>query len=271
MQTVSAAMVAGDVATQNELDAGVAAAIASAASAAAAAASAAIAALPGMKNLLINGSFMVNQRAFAGGALAAGVYGFDRWKAGTGGCTVSVSAGVTSLTGPLIQVIEAPALAAVQVTISVNNPSGAIPVTIGDGGANTASGSIPAGSGRQSVTLTVPAAVTGDVTLQLNPASATTFSEVQVEIGAVATSFERRHIAFSTMLCCRYYWGGTLGSTQNQGSGTGVVNFGFPVIMRAVPTFTKTGAGTVNPTVFGVLISSASNTTTTATAWTAEL
>jgi len=33
------------------------------------------------ENLLINGDFQINQRGFGGGALTAGVYGFDRWKA----------------------------------------------------------------------------------------------------------------------------------------------------------------------------------------------
>ena len=36
-------------------------------------------------NLLLNGDFQINQRGFAGGALSAGTYGFDRWKADAGG------------------------------------------------------------------------------------------------------------------------------------------------------------------------------------------
>lgn len=55
------------------------------------------------KNLLINGDFAINQRSFAGGALAAGVYGYDRWKAGTGGCNVTLSGSVlTHTSGPLV-------------------------------------------------------------------------------------------------------------------------------------------------------------------------
>lgn len=42
-------------------------------------------------NLLINGDFQVNQRSFAGGALAAGAYGYDRWKAHAGGANLSRS------------------------------------------------------------------------------------------------------------------------------------------------------------------------------------
>lgn len=33
-------------------------------------------------SLIINPQMVVNQRNFAGGALAAGTYGYDRWKAG---------------------------------------------------------------------------------------------------------------------------------------------------------------------------------------------
>lgn len=37
---------------------------------------------PGIRNLLINGDMLINQGSFAGGALGAGIYGYDRWKGG---------------------------------------------------------------------------------------------------------------------------------------------------------------------------------------------
>jgi len=67
----------------------------------------------GFKNIIINGGFTVNQRVYASGAtLAAGAYGHDRWKAGSGGgdysftqlasnTTITIAANKT-----LIQVIE---------------------------------------------------------------------------------------------------------------------------------------------------------------------
>jgi hypothetical protein len=104
-------------------------------------------------NLLINPECRLNQRVFAGGALAAGAYGFDRWKAGAGGCTLTRAAdGTLTLDGTLVQVIEAPGLAGQTVSLSVEDPSGAIAVDVAG-----ASGTISAGPGRRSVTLAVPA------------------------------------------------------------------------------------------------------------------
>ena len=58
-------------------------------------------------NLLVNAGFLVNQRRFAGGPLAAGVYGFDRWKAGPGGCTLNRAAdGTITLAGAVEQVVD---------------------------------------------------------------------------------------------------------------------------------------------------------------------
>ncbi len=61
-------------------------------------------------NLLLNGDLQINQRGFAGGALAAGIYGFDRWKAGPAGATLSVAGyDLTLSAGALVQPVE-PAL-----------------------------------------------------------------------------------------------------------------------------------------------------------------
>ena len=193
----------------------------------------------GTKNLLLNGALAINQRAFAGGALAAGVYGFDRWRAGTGGCTVSVASGVVTLTGPLVQVLEAPDLAGQQVTVSVEDPSGDLTAIV-DG----VSGTITAGSGRRGVTLTVPAGSTGNVTLQIAPTSGTrTFKRVQLERGPAATTYERRMLGAELALCQRYYWSNsTRVVTGNPGAGTVYAALSFPVRMRATPTVTG-GAG----------------------------
>ena len=108
--------------------------------------------LPG-RNMLINCGVPINQRVFVGGALAAGAYGYDRWRAGTGGCNISINAttGVFSHTsGPLQQVVELPINAWGQkLTFSVENPSASIQVNIGG-----SSGTITAGAGRRGVTVT---------------------------------------------------------------------------------------------------------------------
>lgn len=154
----------------------------------------------GFKNRLFNGDFGINQRSFAGGALSAGTYGFDRWKAGTGGCNVSLSGGVlTHTSGPLVQVIESPNLASQTVTVSVEDPSGSLTVDV-DG----VSGTITAGSGRRGVSLAVPSGSTGNVTLTLT-ATSITYKRVQLELGSVATAFEWRPAGIEIELCQRYF------------------------------------------------------------------
>ncbi|MBA0361023.1 hypothetical protein [Stenotrophomonas maltophilia] len=164
------------------------------------AALAAVAAVGG-KNMLINCGLPINQRVFAGGALAAGAYGYDRWKAGAGGFNVTINAttGVfTHTSGPLQQIVEAPVLAWGQpLTISVENPSGNISVSVGG-----ATGTIPSGTGRRGVTLTPSGS--GNMTVQLT-ATGVTYSRPQLERGSAATAFDARPVAAELAMCQRYY------------------------------------------------------------------
>ena len=190
------------------------------------------------KNLLINGDFAINQRSFAGGALAAGVYGFDRWKAGTGGCNVSLSAGVlTHTSGPLVQVIESPSLASKTVTVSVEDPSGSITVSV-DG----VTGTITSGSGRRGVSIAVPSGSTGNVTLTIT-ATGVTYKRVQLEVGGIASAWESRPVAIEYVLAQRFY---QVHSTIVE-INTAFQTYALPVRMRANPAITGGGAGfTVN-------------------------
>lgn len=206
------------------------------------------AAVPGMRNRLINGNMLINQRAFGGGALAAGVYGYDRWKAGSGGANFSVSAAgvITHNSGPAVQVIEdnnASDLAGNQVTISVEDPSAAVSVSLAFSATNTnsVSGSIPAGSGRQSVTLTLPAG-TGNLTLTLSASSAT-YKRVQLEPGAVATAWDHRPRTLELVLCERYYWQGLpwasgINTPIYTSGGYQSFAYSFPATMRTTPAMT---------------------------------
>lgn len=157
----------------------------------------------GTVNLLINGGFAINQRGFAGGALATGIYGHDRMKAAAGGATYAVSGGAVShASGMLTQIVEQPGLAGATVTFSVEDLYG------GDLAVDIVgqTGTIAAGSGRRSVTLTVPSGSTGDIAVKWGPAGgAVSYRKVQLNEGAHARPFERRHPAVELALCQRYF------------------------------------------------------------------
>jgi hypothetical protein len=161
-------------------------------------------------NLLINPAFMVNQRQFSGGPLSAGVYGFDRWKGGPGGCTVNRAAdGTITLAGALEQVIDVAQaaadigvanLAGATLTLSLEDPSEPLPFLIG-----SRSATIPAGSGRQAASVTLDGGETGNITLRLQPATACSFRRAKLEIGAQATPWSAPSLDMEELRCRRYF------------------------------------------------------------------
>jgi len=171
----------------------------------------------GRRNLLINGDAAVNQLVFAGGALASNTYGYDMWRTfgAAASFTKSGDGSTLTLNGTIGQVLEAPALPNATVTVSVRNPSGAITVNLRpDATTAGATGVIPAGVGVQSVTLVVPASLTGNVFLQLVTGAAVSFDGpskqggIQMELGSFASNFERITVAEAIAQCQRYYESG---------------------------------------------------------------
>lgn len=151
-------------------------------------------------NLLINSAFTFNQRAFKGGSLSAGAYGHDRWGAYNGGCSYSVAGSTITLnSGTLCQVIENAALGGMVVTFSIENPSGALTVTLGSTSAN-----ISAGSGRVGVTMTVPSDQSGDLKVRLS-GSNVSFARPKLEMGRQATQWSPPDQALERARCLRYY------------------------------------------------------------------
>jgi hypothetical protein len=61
----------------------------------------------GLRNLITNATFRINQRCNFATTLGAGVYGYDRWRGGASGCTYSVSGNIATITaGSLVQTIN---------------------------------------------------------------------------------------------------------------------------------------------------------------------
>lgn len=206
-------------------------------------------------NLLINGGFLVNQRKFAGGALGAGLYGFDRWKGGPGGGSLSVAAdGTITLSGALDQVIDvgqaaseigAASFAGATLTLSVEDPSAPLPVLIGSKAAT-----IPAGSGRRSAGVTLDGSETGHITVRLQPSAPCSFKRVKLEVGAHATPWMGLPVEIEELRCRRYYQrlaasGGTPAILGALGQRFGSNNIDFPctlpVPMRADPALITSG------------------------------
>jgi hypothetical protein len=145
----------------------------------------------GAKNAIINGNFGINQRGVSGTVtLSAGVYGHDRWKAGSSGCTYTfaTSDNVTTIdisAGSLIQVIE-----------GINLESGTYTLSW----TGTAQGKIGAGSyGNSGITGTATGGTNLDIEFDTG-----TVSLVQFEPGTVVTPFERRQFGQELALCQRY-------------------------------------------------------------------
>jgi hypothetical protein len=180
----------------------------------------------GRRNLIINGCLRANQRNFAGGALAAGIYGYDRWKADTGGANVAVSAGVMTITsGTIVQIIEG--LSISKTGTYVINWTGTATCTV-DGVAKT-----------KGATFTLTRGT--DATVKFTGAGAT-LSEVQVEFGEVSTAFEVRLYGDEIGLCQRYYVAlvaHVLGYQLNGSSVGGTA--AWPVQMRTAPTVAYNG------------------------------
>lgn len=196
----------------------------------------------GLRNLMINGNPLINQRAYVSGTATtvANQYTLDRWRVVTSGQSVTWTdvAGLRTVTAPaggMEQVIEGLGLIGGSHAV---NWVGTATCTVG--GASVAKGA--------QVTLTGGANVTVRMT-------GGTWSQLQIEPGPLATPFERRPVATETALCERYACTVVIGA-QCGAAGGMIVPYGFPTTMRATPTMEVVlAAGTiVNASIIGETI-----------------
>ena len=151
----------------------------------------------GMKNRIIDGGFIINQRGYVSGtSLSAGTYAHDRWKAGSGGCTYTFTQGalgvnttITITAGTLVQVIE-----------GCNLAEGGTYVLSWTG---TAQGRLNGGSYGASGSVVITGWTAGtNLNVEFNTG---TLGSVQLEKGSTATSFDYRPYGTELALCQRYY------------------------------------------------------------------
>jgi hypothetical protein len=186
------------------------------------------------RNLIINGSGRVNQRVYVSGAATgtANQFTLDRWFVVTSGQNLAFTgtdAGrvMTAPAGGVSQVIEGNKVVGGTYII---NWTGTATATVG--GVSRAKG--------DTFTLTANT----NVTVRF---SSGTFSEVQVEVGTVATPFERVDRDFELSKCQAYYWRGLpLGALNFASYAVGslfTLVVSWPVQMIAAPTTTSVLTG----------------------------
>ena len=202
--------------------------------------------LAGFRNRIINGNFALNQRGYSSGSsLSSGVYAHDRWKAGASdgdysftqsanGCTITIAA-----TKTLVQVIEDANIEGGTYVLSWTGTAQA------RYGVDTAT---PSGAYADSpITITGQSAST-TMSVEFDDG---TLSNVQLELGSTATTFEQRPYGTELALCQRYFQrvdaptdSDFIFPGQAYQTSSVVVGVRFPAEMRAAPTITLGTAGT---------------------------
>jgi len=167
-----------------------------------------------LRQPIINGNFLVNQRVVSGTViLTAGKYGHDRWRAGSAGCTYTFATveNVTTITitaGSLQQVIEGINLYSGTYTLSwIGNAQGKIGT--GNYGNSGITGSITGGT---------------NTTIEFGTG---TLGNVQFNFGDTILSFSPNSFPNELLICQRYFeknynYDIAPGTTALQGITTGV-------------------------------------------------
>lgn len=179
------------------------------------------------QNYVDNSGFTVNQRGYASGAaLPAGTYGFDRWKAGASGCTLTFTNSpaltvVTIAAGTLQQVVEGVSLMNASYTLSW---------------VGSATGRVNTGTYVASP-ITFTGAPNTNVTIEFQGG---TLSQVQLQIGTQATLWQPVPPQVETARCMRFFYAisSIEGGYSSVAAPATLTTHTFPVLMRAAPSLT---------------------------------
>lgn len=204
------------------------------------------------RNLLLNGSFSVNQRVYASATATttANQYTLDCWRVVVSGQSVTFGAATPD------RVVTAPA-GGIEQVIEGMNMAGGVYTLSWEGTATATVNGTAITNGGQTTALTAGA----NATIRL---SGGTVGRVQFELGTVATPFERRPVGLELSLCQRYCYtfvgvaGGSVwgwGICASGGTSVGSFLIFLPTNMRATPTINSVGAGTIQ--IFGAVTSAA--------------
>ena len=224
------------------------------------------AARAGRKNLIINGDMQVSQRGDYTSAttVSNGLYYIDRWQLHTSGVSSTVQdtgrkqkvTATSTATGYLIpqqQIEDLTYLQGKTVTVSakVTSNSSNARLQVSDNATMYNSTPHTGGGGEEILILTVAipssatavkvrpviASITGNA-LSITSGDYIEFTNVQLELGSVATDFEHRSYGEELALCQRYYY-----TTIYQKRQTSIANGSywheslmFPTQMRTAPT-----------------------------------
>jgi hypothetical protein len=207
----------------------------------------------GMRNLLINGNPLINQRAYVSGTATVGAneYTLDRWRVVTTGQSITFSDSAN------VRTVTAPAGGVEQVVEGLNLLSGTYTLSWTGTATATVDGN-PVTNGGQ-VTLTGGT----DVTVRFING---TFSLAQLERGSVVTPFEHRPYSDELSRCQRYY---QLDSYFYL-DGDGPISVQFTTEMRAVPAMSVTANVNLSGSATGTVhytAASDGNTTKAFTVW----
>jgi len=192
--------------------------------------------LAGIRNLLINGNPIINQRGYVSGTATSGANGYtlDRWRVVTSGQSITWTDSAN------VRTVTAPAGGVEQVIEGLNILSGTYTLSWTGTATATVNGS-PVTNGGQ-VTLTGGT----NATVRF---SGGTFSLAQFEVGTVATPFERRSYGQELALCQRYFETTDVSRSDfyNVAGGSASVWWDFKATKRATPTITGvvTGSATI--------------------------